>query len=72
MVTNSCRLWRAIPDGKIICTFKVIVEVRGCCISSIGFHSFLHIIKGNNMKTNHIMGCFHKQVVNVDYECPSH
>ena len=39
-------------------------------MSSIEFYSFLHIIKGNNMKTNHIMGCFHKQDVNVDYECP--
>ena len=24
------------------------------------------------MKTNHIMGCFHKQGVNADYECPFH
>ena len=41
-------------------------------ILRLQFYSFLHIIKGNNMKTNHIMGCFHKQVVNVDYECPFH
>ena len=31
---------------KIDCTFRTIVEVRGCCMSSIEFYRFLHIIKG--------------------------
>ena len=31
---------------KITCTFRTIVEVRGCCMSGIEFYSFLHIIKG--------------------------
>ena len=72
METLPWHILSVLFSRKIICTFRTIVEVRGCCMSSIEFYSFLHIIKGNNMKTNHIMGCFHKQVVNVDYECPFH
>ena len=37
---------------KIICTFRTIVEVCGCCMSGIEFYSFLHIIKGKKQYEN--------------------